>query len=358
MKRIFTLLICLTISLLSWSQQSITFKTKDQLDGMYLLQNIQSLKIDTLTFVNGTATVKTSIKDVTPFAFARPNPQAFFIFFADPKKNITIDFNGKNITMDKISGSPSSDQYMAFLKEQIILQQTAQVLQQEYAKPDINKDSVGQVFSFVNLQLNNIFKKFITSNKNSNMSSYMLYDVANRNRNIKPEELLELYNILGDKGKTTHFGKLMNQQMVKTNAMEMGNEAPDFTLKDRNGKAYNLNKLRGKYVLLDFWASWCGPCVKEIPNLKKAYAQYKNKGFEIMSVSIDQKSDQWKKALDKYEMPWINVIDNEDPAQKISQNLYYVPSIPRTVLLDKTGKVIGKDFRGNALEQKLGELFN
>ncbi len=357
MKHIFTLLFCLTITSVAWSQQSITINSKSKMTGTYLLQNIKSLKIDTLNFVNGKATIKTKLTEVTPFAFARTNPQAFFLFFADPNKNTTIDIDGENIKLNNITGSPSTKKYLDFLNNQSILQTTAQALQKEYAKPDINKDSVGQVFSFINLQLNNIFKKFITDNKNSNMSSYMLYDVANRNRNIKPNELKELYDILGTEGKATHFGKLMSQQMVKSSAMELDNIAPDFTLKDRNGKTHSLKKLRGKYVLLDFWASWCGPCVKEIPNLKTAYAQYKDKGFEIMSVSIDRKPEQWKKALDKYKMAWIHVIDNEDPKQKVTQNLYYVPSIPRTVLLDKTGKVIGKDFRGNALEKKLEEIF-
>ena len=357
MKYIFTLLIGIAITSLAWSQQSITLRSKDKMTGTFLLQNIKSLKIDTLQFVNGKASINTKLNEVTPFAFARTQPQGFFIFFADPKKNAVLDIDGANIRLDKIEGSPSTNKYLDFLKSQNVLQNTAKVLQEEYAKPGTNKDSVGQVFSFINLQLNNIFKKFITENKNSNMGSYMLYDVANRNRNIKPNELKDLYDILGTAGKASHFGQLMSQQMVKTSAMEIDNIAPDFTLKDRNGKAHSLKKLRGKYVLLDFWASWCGPCVKEIPNLKTAYAKYQAKGFEIMSVSIDRKPAQWKKALDKYDMPWIHLIDNDDPKNKVTQNLYYVPSIPRTVLIDKTGKVIGKDFRGNALEKKLEEIF-
>ena len=148
----------------------------------------------------------------------------------------------------------------------------------------------------------------------------------------------------------------MYKMLSKLRAIEVGYMAPDFTLPDSTEKKkYTLSALRGKYVLLDFWASWCGPCKAEIPYLKKAYTNFHHKGFEIMSVSLDDKKDKWTSALKQFQMPWIQVSDIKG-FSSIVNDLYHVPSIPKTLLLDKTGKIIATDLRGDALNKKLEEL--
>ncbi len=138
--------------------------------------------------------------------------------------------------------------------------------------------------------------------------------------------------------------------------LDNGKVAPDFTLNDTKGNPVSLSSLRGKIVLLDFWASWCGPCRRENPNVKKLYNKYKNKGFEVMSVSLDRKRAPWLAAIQKDDLPWIHVSDVKGwkcaPAQ-----LYKVRSIPATFLLDKEGRIIAKGLRGPMLEQKLKEVF-
>lgn len=138
-------------------------------------------------------------------------------------------------------------------------------------------------------------------------------------------------------------------------SIAVGEEAPELILPSTNDKEIALSSLRGKVVLIDFWASWCGPCRKEMPNVKKAYDKYKNKGFEIFGVSLDKDRDDWMKAISDDGMNWPQVSDLkfwESDAVRI----YGVQSIPFTVLIDKEGKILATDLRGEELEKKLKEV--
>lgn len=136
----------------------------------------------------------------------------------------------------------------------------------------------------------------------------------------------------------------------------VGDEAPDFSLSDPEGKNISLSSLRGKYVLIDFWASWCGPCRMENPNVVRMYNKYKDKGFAIYGVSLDDNKSAWVGAIEKDKLTWTHGSEllkwNSPTAQA-----YGVNGIPATFLLDKEGKVIGKNLRGAVLERKLEELF-
>ncbi len=135
-----------------------------------------------------------------------------------------------------------------------------------------------------------------------------------------------------------------------------GGEAPNFTQNDPEGHPVSLTDFRGKVVLVDFWASWCGPCRKENPNVVKLYAKYKDQGFEVLGVSLDSKQDRWLDAIEKDGLTWTHVSDLKGWQNEVA-GLYSVTSIPHTVLLDKEGKILGRNLRGAALEEKLAEVF-
>lgn len=136
---------------------------------------------------------------------------------------------------------------------------------------------------------------------------------------------------------------------------EIGMVAPDFSLPDVNGQLISLASLKGKYVLLDFWASWCAPCVAENPNLVKAYTRYAAKGFEILQVSLDKDRDSWLNQIKKDRLNWKHVSDLKFWDSPIVK-LYGINSIPFNLLLDKEGKVIAKDLRGEELEKELAKV--
>lgn len=124
---------------------------------------------------------------------------------------------------------------------------------------------------------------------------------------------------------------------------------------DTTGKHVTLSSLRGKYVLVDFWASWCGPCRKENPNVVAAYQKYHDKGFEILGVSLDDKKNLWEKAINADKLSWYHVSDLKGWRNQAA-GLYMVKSVPSSFLLDKDGKIIAKNLRGEALHRKLAEL--
>jgi thiol-disulfide isomerase/thioredoxin len=132
--------------------------------------------------------------------------------------------------------------------------------------------------------------------------------------------------------------------------------APEITLKNPDGKTIKLSSLRGQVVLVDFWASWCGPCRKENPNVVRLYKQYKDKGFTVYSVSLDKDAASWKRAIEADGLIWPNHVSDLLQWESPMQKLYGFDGIPYTVLLNKEGKIIGTNLRGAALEQKLKEV--
>jgi peroxiredoxin len=146
------------------------------------------------------------------------------------------------------------------------------------------------------------------------------------------------------------------KMMLPKREPEVGDMAPDITLADTTGKMVSLSQYRGKVILLDFWASWCGPCRRENPNVVKIYNQYKDKGFFVFGVSLDQDGKRWKEAIVKDNLTWAHISDLKG-WQSYGAQLYQVKGIPQTYLIDESGKILAKNLRGVDLELKLESLF-
>jgi thiol-disulfide isomerase/thioredoxin len=170
------------------------------------------------------------------------------------------------------------------------------------------------------------------------------------------EKLAACVALLGEEARQSYYGKKITEYQAIAAKTAIG-ATPDFSIADTSGKPLQLSSLKGKYVLVDFWASWCGPCRKENPNVVAAYQKYHDKGFEIVGVSLDTQKDAWMKAIAKDGLAWNHVSDLKGWQSGIVKQ-FGIHAVPTSFLLDKDGKVIANNLRGEALLEKLGSLLN
>ena len=197
--------------------------------------------------------------------------------------------------------------------------------------------------------------QYIKLNPSSEFSLGALHEIAGSDIDVVSIE--PLYNGLSDNIRNTIAGKEFAKSLEAARATSVGAMAPVFTQSDVNGKPVSLADFRGKYVLLDFWASWCGPCRAENPNVAKVYQQYHDKNFAVLGVSLDRpgKKDAWLAAIKADGLDWTQVSDLNFWDNQVAKQ-YGIGSIPKNFLIDPTGKIIAKNLRGEELREKLAEI--
>jgi len=297
----------------------------------------------------------------------------------NPGKNINIPFasldvlnfyldkgilfvDGKDsVASAKISASTINDENKDLQAQLKPLEEPTKKLYAEAntASPDKQKDPafrndiIARSKVLQDLQLS-ILKNFVAGHPDSYLSIVIINQIGPHSDD--PKELDALYKDLSATLQSSEPGKTLKRAIDQAKITGIGAIAPDFTQNDVDGKPVTLSSFRGKYVLIDFWASWCGPCRQENPNLVKTYNKYKDKNFTVLGVSLDRpdaKAD-WLQAIKNDKLAWTQVSDLNYWSNKVAV-LYFIGSIPSNFLLDPKGKIIARNLRGDDLEHKLEE---
>ncbi len=232
------------------------------------------------------------------------------------------------------------------------------IYQENITAKTVNMDSVIAILNSRNdiavLKLNTELKKIIETNVQSYGALYVINFL-----NLE-QEMDYFINFIAKSDK--NFGSNLMFLGIKNKVQDMkrlaiGQPVPDISMKTPEGKTLSLSSLKGKYVMVDFWASWCGPCRKENPNVVKMYNTYHDKGFEILGVSLDTKKENWEKAIADDKLTWPHISELAGWQTSIVKS-FKIESIPSTLLIDREGKILAKNLRGEELEEYLKKLFN
>lgn len=272
----------------------------------------------------------------------------------------TSEWKGRTVTSVNVTSRGNKEQEMletgANLNTTISFMQLGKMM--TASKVDYTDqvvvDSVKRMFHVLDSSLTASVRNYMDSTRNYYASVYFFESQLMDNNTY--EEVLGFYDRLTDRVKQSAPGLALKKKIDDMGRVSVGGIAPNFKAPTPDGRELSLYDLRGHVVLLDFWASWCGPCLAEMPNVKEIYRKYHDKGLEILGVSLDSDRKPWLASIEKNELNWHHVSTLNKFDCPIAQQ-FRVTGIPRMYIIDKNGKIIAQDLRGEDLSRKMDELF-
>ena len=357
MRKLLLSIVAASMTLAACNAQSgykVTGTVEGMPDGKAIIATVNGSSLDTLAKAdvkNGSFEFTGNVSEPTG-AYIMVIGQRGAIPFMLENANITVNAGQAGLTVTGSEGQKIYDQFMAI---NTTTQQEAMKLQQEYqaANGDQAKmQAVQEAYAKLMTDAQAKETELIKANPDSYVSTFVIVSGMGQ---MEYEQLKERYNLLGEKAKASAQGKAIAAQIAKLESTAIGQIAPNFTITTPEGESISLYDIKGKVKLIDYWASWCGPCRGENPHVVEIYKEYHPKGLEIFGVSLDNNKEAWVKAIADDGLVWKHGSDLKG-WQSAPAQLYSVSGIPHTVLLDENNKIIAKNLRGDELKQKIAEL--
>ena len=332
-------------------------------DGQYVyLGEDKKAPIDSALITQGKFILENKLTEIKPMILKIGKNKQLLLLEENTiraaHKTVQLEYKGKKFERGQIEISGSQDQKLFLKMNQVLTQEMMTMLAislsgEKNQNNEAMKDSLGVLFVNAKNHTKAVFDSIVNNYTDSYVSALIINDHFAKDRPY--QELEKLYNRLSDRVKSSNIGYKIRMTLASLHATGIGQFAPDFTLQTPEGQDIRLSSLRGKCVLIDFWASWCGPCIRELPNIKKVYEKYHEKEFEIISISLDDKKDNWTKAIEKHQIPWIHVSSLKGWKCPVAK-LYNVTGVPAMYLLDAEGRIVSDNARGEALETEVSKL--
>ena len=363
MKKTILLALFMVCSTLNSSIQAENITIEGQLEGikkgrLYLLTRASEEKTDTLGFCDfkrGKFALTAKATEPIMAQLVLDGYSGGFMFFAEPSTTYQAYLSeGANYY---IRGGKLNDSYTAHMKKSDSLRISIANLQERYdamrtAKKLRSASLVNDTLRREQETLRTLTIDFLSRNDNI-ITAYTLYsNIVMRDASLA--ETRKLYSTMGEGAKNTQYGRMIKERITRMAKTEGGASAPDFTLPDTLGNMITMSSVKGKIKIVDFWASWCGPCRLNNPSLRKLYEEFHSKGLEIIGVSLDTNKAAWKKAIEKDGLCWINVSSLKGWKCDIV-SLYSVKGIPALFVLDEDNNIIATGLKGEQLRSFLEE---
>lgn len=342
-----------TLSSADYIGKSVYIQAIDGNTGDYITTDTLTIENGKFTFVSNTndpCVLFVSMDDLyRPILFVREDGEAFLELDSELKPSI--------------HGTPLNNKYQELLNKRALVGIKMEAVSDEYkaAKSagtltETLEEQINDRYDSLYSEMTQINFDFAKDNLSNVLGQYVFMD---RGVTFSADQLSELFASLDASLLVNPKIEKLEKRMEALNAIQMGNPFIDLTGKSPDGTVISLSDYagKGKVVLVDFWASWCPPCRKEMPGVVKAYEEFKDKGFEIVGISLDEKADAWKKGIADLHITWPQMSDLNGWQSDLSL-AYAVNSIPQTFLLDKNGKIIARNLSGERLIQKLSELLD